>query len=347
MNPSREDRAKRLLSGQARGIGAALARGGLACAEPLYSAAVRMRNRMFDANLRTAHPLHRPTLSVGNLTTGGVGKTPMVRWLAGKLLDRGIRPAILLRGYRSTGGISDEATMLAAALPGAVVHADPDRVAAARLVLQETPDVGCFILDDGFQHRRAARDLDIVLVHATEPFGYGHVLPRGLLREPIDGLRRADVIVITHADEIPSAARISLVAELSRRSPVPILACEHRIVDLVDDRAIAHPPAILAGTAVFAFCGIGSPGSFFAAIERLAGRPLAGSIALPDHHRYSVADLAQIRSQSAARMIVTTEKDAVKIPPHAAEGIHVARIAISFHADGAAQLEHRLLAAIR
>src|SRR4051812_36636358 len=196
MTPDLEQRALRAIRGE-RGVGCALVRGALGAMEPLYRAAVASRNRFYDFAGQTRLP--RPVISVGNITTGGTGKTPMVAWLATQLLEQGMHPAILLRGY-SRGGISDEQQMLQRQLPGVPVQANADRVEGARMVLGEHPEVDVFLLDDGFQHRRVARDFDLVLINAREPFGLGRVLPRGLLRESLDGLKRAHGFVITRAD---------------------------------------------------------------------------------------------------------------------------------------------------
>ncbi len=222
--------ATRVLSGEERGLGAASLRALTAIAEPFYSLAMMGRNLVYDRGLLKIHPLPRPTISIGNLTTGGTGKTPVVRWLSEHLIARGLRPAVLLRGYRDdkTGG-SDEANLLAEALGDrGIVVADRNRDAGARLAMAgaQPPDV--FLLDDAFQHRRVARDFDLVLIDATQPFGYGHVLPRGLMREPLRGLRRADAIVITRSDQISAQQLDALQADLRQTCKlVPIYLARH------------------------------------------------------------------------------------------------------------------------
>jgi tetraacyldisaccharide 4'-kinase len=180
-----------LVSGRRRGIGTGVTRGLLRVAEVPYTMAVGVRNRRFDRGHTEVHHVERPVVSVGNLTLGGTGKTPMVKWLARRMQSLGQRVAIVSRGYGSTNGQSnDEAMELAAALPGVPHLQNRDRVAAARQAIQEFgPDL--LLLDDGFQHRRLARDLDIVLLDSLEPFGFEHVFPRGTLREPLAGLDRA------------------------------------------------------------------------------------------------------------------------------------------------------------
>src|SRR4051812_22379030 len=185
------------MSGEARGVGAALLRAGLSVISPVYATVMRGRNAKFDLGLGVTR-LPRPVISVGNITAGGTGKTPVVRWLCERLRDTGERPAVLMRGYKAAAGErGDEAAMLEGMLnrsgvQNVVVHAQADRVAGGLGVLRDHPDVSVFVLDDGFQHRRLARDFDLVLVDACEPLGYGRVFPRGLLREPACGLGRAD-----------------------------------------------------------------------------------------------------------------------------------------------------------
>src|SRR5687767_11141712 len=169
------------MSGEQAGLVAGVLRTGMSAAEPFYAAVAAARNRLFDAGLRKSHLLPRPVVSVGNITTGGTGKTPVVRWLAERLRDHGRRVAVLARGYGATAGeAGDEQVMLDHLLNDGttdarrvVLVANPDRVAAATRLLGERPETDAFVLDDGFQHRRLARDLDVVLVSATSPFGYG------------------------------------------------------------------------------------------------------------------------------------------------------------------------------
>ncbi|HSU68635.1 MAG TPA: tetraacyldisaccharide 4'-kinase, partial [Tepidisphaeraceae bacterium] len=229
MNPDPEQRIKRIMSGEACGVGPALVRSVLAIAEPFYSAAARLRNHSFDSGRKTVKSLPRPVISIGNVTTGGTGKTPAVRWLAERLRDEGRHVAILSRGYKSVdAGLGDELTMLDRALnapgkPAVLVRANPDRFIAGTRLLEQAPETNVFILDDGFQHRRLARNLDIVLINALEPFGFDHVLPRGMLREPLTSLRRADAIVVTHCDRVSAEAIGSVESTIRRYHPgVPL-----------------------------------------------------------------------------------------------------------------------------
>ena len=196
-----EERILEVMSGQARGVGATLTRTLLAAAEPAYAGVMTARNRLFDRGAKRIHRLPRPVISIGNLTTGGTGKTPAVQWLVRALQERGHRPGILTRGYRKeAGAASDEEELLRESL-GVPVVANADRVRGAATLLERTPAVTTFVLDDGFQHRRVAREADVVLIDATNPFGYDHVLPRGLLREPVVGLARAHLVILTRVDQ--------------------------------------------------------------------------------------------------------------------------------------------------
>lgn len=309
---SRERDLIAILSGETKGATASLARAGLALVEPLYASATRARNTLFDRGLKPAVALGRPTVSVGNLTTGGTGKTPVVQWLAKQFIDAGRRPAVLLRGYKSKNGLSDEAELYRQT-DGVDVEADPDRVRGAAAVLKRSRDVDVFLLDDGFQHRRAKRDFDLVLIDATNPFGHDHVLPRGLLREPPAGLARADAILITHANDRDDA----LVARIRTLNPTaPIYRCRHVVRGLIDADGDVLDPATLGPAAGVA--GIGNPDAFFDEIETNLSLPLARRLALPDHAAFDVAMIDRLNaSQGGVRTVVVTEKDWVKLRRHA------------------------------
>ena len=297
-----------ILSGRSRGLGPTVVRTAARGVEPFYSGAMRVRNALFNTGIKHSHALARPVVSVGNLTTGGTGKTPVVQWLCEQLIARGHHPAVLLRGYRSAGGISDEAELYRQN-KRIEVEPDPDRVRAAARVLARSPDTSVFVLDDGFQHRRVKRDLDIVLVDASNPFGFGHLLPRGLLREPIAGIARAHVIVITRAtdDVKPLVTRLRKLNALA-----PIYICRHRITCLLDPQDAST--RLDVNERVLAFAGVGNPESF---AERLRADLMLTNVTLDasisDHHPYSIVDLNRIVSLGAFDAWVTTEKDFVKI----------------------------------
>lgn len=327
MAGSREHSILEIMGGQTRGAGAALARTGLSLIEPFYAGVMGARNLAYEHGFLRVTPLPRPTISVGNITTGGTGKTPMVRWVAEALRAAGRRPAVLMRGYRRGGAAqSDEQVMLNEWLnrDGAAVHvpvhANADRVAGAAEVVREHPELDVFVLDDGFQHRRAGRDLDIVLVNAREPFGFGHVLPRGLLREPMSGLRRAGAFVITHAGEVSPQTISGIEAAIRKHSPAaPIYRADHSAVGFRcgNDGLAAELTALegLRDRRYFAFCGIGSPQSFEGHLVKLGGVPV-GRRRFDDHHDYTRADVAELgrEAQSAgADVLVTTAKDWAKL----------------------------------
>ena len=209
---------RELVSGRRRGGVASALRGILAAAEVPYTWAVRWRNRRYDCGAKAVHRIGVPVISVGNLTLGGTGKTPMVEWIVRQFLAQGKTVGIISRGYGAHSGPNDEALELAWKLPGVPHVQDPDRVAAARRAIEE---FGCqvLVLDDAFQHRRIARDLDIVLLDALEPFGYEHVFPRGTLREPLAGLARAHIVALSRADLLTAEQRSTIRDRVAQLSP--------------------------------------------------------------------------------------------------------------------------------
>lgn len=320
---------RELISGRRHGPAASLLRGILLAAEPAYTAATWLRNRLYDRGLFASHRVGRPVVSIGNITTGGTGKTPVVRWLAECMIRKGRHPAILLRGYR--GG--DEKRMLQNQLPLMSIEADPDRVAAAKRLLDSHPEIDLFILDDGFQHRRIHRDFDLVLIDASNPFGFDHMLPRGLLRESLSGLARADAFLITHAEMGQPDAIEPL---LRRYNPsARIYRCRHVLNNLPD----------LHGKKIMTFSGIGNPSAFDRQIES-AGAVLVCRRHFDDHHHYRRKDLSELAAcarRAGAEMLITTEKDWIKIGGIECDlPIHYARLSIRFEQDG----ELRLIDAI-
>jgi tetraacyldisaccharide 4'-kinase len=348
MNQSSESRFRQVMDGSDRTSWAAMLRAAASCAEPLYAAVMCLRNRLYNAGILSAHPLGKPTISVGNLTTGGTGKTPIVQWLCRRLAAAGQRPAILLRGYKSTShGISDERTLLAEA--NVPVVADPDRRRGAAAALAQHPQTTLFVLDDGMQHRRVRRDFELTLIHAAEPFGFGHLLPRGLLREPPSAIRRADAVLITHADEVDPAAIAAIESTIrSKAETLPIFQCDHVIQALRPASGESMLIRNLSGKRYFAFCGIGSPASFFRQLANCGGT-CAGTRQFDDHHDYSASDVSQILQAAAsanAEILITTAKDWVKLEPFAARitiPIFRADLAIRFHLDHEEQLLQAIL----
>lgn len=312
-----ETRLIEILSGDRRGLTAALSRFCLAGLSVPYGLAVAARNRAFDRNWLRQHRVAVPVISVGNLTTGGTGKTPFTAFLARELQTRGLRPGLLSRGYRSLDGSeNDEKRVLDRLCPGVPQVQNPDRVAGAERAIREC---GCdvLILDDGLQHRRLQRDVEIVLVDALRPWGFGRLLPRGLLREPLQGLRRADLIVLTRSDLVPATRLAELRREIATFVPAaPVAEVAFRPGGLIDREGRETSLERLAGRSCLAYCGIGNPQGFAETLRR--ARIAAELQVFPDHHHYMPADFDQLRRRAeslGAAAIVTTLKDLVKLPP--------------------------------
>jgi tetraacyldisaccharide 4'-kinase len=305
-----------LVSGLRLGLGPSLLRGGLWAASVPYGWATQIRNWAYDRGVRRPRRVPMPVVSVGNLTLGGTGKTPCVEYVARFYGTRGRRVAILSRGYGNRRGRNDEALVLADSLPDVPHLQGADRVRLARAAVEEL-QCEVIVLDDGFQHRRLARDLDVVLIDATEPWGHGHLFPRGLLREVRRGLRRAGVVVVTHADQIGRDERGRLREAIGRvAGGVPVAEARHRPLDLVNRARQYMPLAQLRGRPVAAFCGIGNPEAFRRTLADLGAAPQAFRV-FPDHHRYSPTDVEEL-SRWAARLpadafVITTLKDLVKL----------------------------------
>jgi tetraacyldisaccharide 4'-kinase len=318
LSASFDQLAREVMSGQRRGAGATVLRGLLRMAEPMYGSAMLVRNRLFDWSIRTVYRLPRPVISVGNITTGGTGKTPLVIRLTRQLQDlHGLRPAILLRGYTvGSSQRSDEQMVLQHALNAQLVTG-PDRIASAQRALAADAGIDLFILDDAFQHRRVARDLDIVLIDATNPFGFGHVLPRGLLREPLSGLGRAEALIVTHGDEVSSLALDAIRHKLRQHNrSASIYSAVHDHSQFEDLSGVeVIPREALRGRRYFAFCGIGNPASFRRQLAAIGGTEV-GQRWFGDHHDYVQAeldDLARAAAALDAEVLVTTAKDGVKL----------------------------------
>jgi tetraacyldisaccharide 4'-kinase len=307
---------RELVSGRRRGVVAALSRAALGALEVPYAAAVGWRNRRYDAGRATVTRVAVPVVSVGNITLGGTGKTPTVEWLARWFAERGLRVALVSRGYgASAGRPNDEALELAHRLPQVPHVQDADRVRGARRAIAQ---FGCqlVILDDAFQHRRIARDLDIVLVDALEPFGFGHVFPRGTLREPLEGWGRAHVIMLSRADLVDAAARATIRRQVLCHAPSAIwVEASHSPVCLESPDGAEQPLTALAGRQIAAFCGIGNPAGFRHALAR-CGYQVTAIREFADHFAYSAADVEALARWSGGfdvEAVVCTVKDLVKI----------------------------------
>jgi tetraacyldisaccharide 4'-kinase len=196
----------RLIRGQTRGPAASLGRLGLELCSAVYGLGAAARNTAYDRGWKTSQRATVPVVSVGNITLGGTGKTPMVEWIARWYRRRGVRVTLISRGYGHAGGINDEGLVLEENLPDVPHLQDPDRLQLASIATTEL-EAELIILDDGFQHRRLTRDLDLVMLDALDPFGLGKLFPRGLLREPIRSLRRASAVILSRADLLEPSQR--------------------------------------------------------------------------------------------------------------------------------------------
>lgn len=286
----------------------------------LYGAVTRTRLSLYRRGTFHTTKLDRPVISIGNITTGGTGKTPLVEYVARLIATQGKKVCILTRGYgrkdshlqvivsdgygvlASPSEAGDEPYLLATRLKGlAAVISSADRIAAGQEAIKDF-GTECFVLDDGFQHLRLARDLNVVTIDATNPWGGGRLLPHGRLRESIEGMNRADCVVITRCDQVKSVE--GLREEISRLTGgKPIFESQMRMVPITLPARVA------------AFCGVGNPSSFFAGLKQ-AGYELALERSFPDHHVYSQNEIDSIikgANATGANALITTAKDAVKL----------------------------------
>ncbi|MDT7605064.1 MAG: tetraacyldisaccharide 4-kinase [Acidobacteriota bacterium] len=320
-----------------------LSRLALAPLSAAYGAAMRARLALYRRGAFTTHRINAPVLSVGNLTAGGTGKTPLVEWLARAVArSEGRRVCVLTRGYgredarrrvvvcdgarvlAGVGEAGDEPLLLAERLVsfGVAIVCDADRVAAARFAIEELGSE-VFILDDGFQHLRVARDLNVATLDATDPWGGGRLLPAGLLREPPSELKRADCIVITRAELAEDLDGLRAQAQrLSDGRPVFAARTRTVSVEMITPSLSLAPPSSAVSSSqprvphrVAAFCGVGNPRAFFSNLRR-DGYEVRHVRAFADHHGYTQAevdDLVREAHRVGAEALVTTAKDAVKL----------------------------------
>ena len=306
-----------LIRGEKKGILARIARLLLWLASLLYAIVSWFRNHLFDWGWRAEEMVDVPVISVGNITAGGTGKTPLVAWLARWLQQQGLKPALVSRGYGARRGeANDEALELEQLLPGIPHFQNPDRAAAARRAVAES-DCSVILLDDAFQHRGIGRDLDIVLLDATEPFGSGYLLPRGLLRESPGGLRRASLVGISRSDQVSDDSLQKTLDTVRRLAPgIPVFQLRHAPQELLSASGNTAPLSTLHGTPVLAISGIANPGAFHDSIQQ-AGMQLTANRQFPDHHQFSRNDIDQleswVRSQPEARALICTGKDLVRL----------------------------------
>jgi tetraacyldisaccharide 4'-kinase len=332
-----------IVRGERRGPLAVLARLGLRLASAPYGLGVRTRNALFDRGWKRVHRAPVPVVSVGNLTLGGTGKTPCVEYVARLYRDMGVQVAILSRGYGGEAGRNDEAMVLEENLSDVPHLQGADRVALATTAAEEL-EAELLVLDDGFQHRRLHRDLDVVLIDATRPPTCDYLFPRGTLREPASSLRRAGAILLTRCDQV-SAAEVEAIREwLARRFPgKPVATTEHRPTELTGGPGDVSSPEAVRGRVVAGFCGIGNPAAFRRTLESL-GAAVVNFRTFPDHHNYTRADVDDLTRWAGTlppeALIATTQKDWVKLRLAALAGrpLRAVRIGLTFR-EGEGQAE--------
>jgi len=277
-------------------------------ASVLYGDLARLRARLYAQGTLKTKRLNTPVISVGNLTVGGTGKTPIVIFLAECFLAEGKRVGILTRGYKGAAGTSDEIELMKFRLQDRVMFGvGPDRYEQGRQL--EAKGVDIFLLDDGFQHLPLFRDVNILLMDATQPIGRESMLPAGRLREPVSAMDRADVLVITRLEASPST-----LATIEKLRDYPVFSAVTRLLGF---RRLGQGIALLSldeigGGPFYAFCGIGNPKAFFQDLKNW-NLPISQTSEFPDHHRYDQRDaleLEQSARTTGAKAFVTTEKDA-------------------------------------
>ena len=275
----------------------------------LYGVGVRARVWLYANKWFKQKHLKATVISVGNLTVGGTGKTPMVIWLAEKFLSDGKRVAILSRGYRGANGTSDEIELMKFRLRGRVLFGvGKNRFAEGhRLETQQSIDV--FLLDDGFQHLQLARDLNILLMDASRPLAGESLLPAGRLREPVAAMSRANLIIFTRAET--ASGTLEAIGKLDQ---YPVFAASTRLLGFRRFSGEITPLSAneIGAGPFFAFCGLGNPDAFFRDLGNW-GLAICGQAIFPDHHRYTQRDILEVRQagkQAGANAFVTTEKDA-------------------------------------
>ena len=328
---------KYIISGQMGGSVGDMLRGGLSKASRLYEKVVEYRNDQYNDPKRV-YTAPVPVISVGNITVGGTGKTPMVRYVCEVLDGKQYAVSVLSRGYKADNNkkaivvsrqghvevssfiSGDEAWLLAKTLPHANVVIGTKRVESAKIAVEQLGS-NVLVLDDGFQHRALGRDADIVLIDASHPFGYGYVLPRGLLREPLDNLKRAHYIVLTKTNQVEPEALEDLRNEIHTLAPhIPVAETIHKTLGFQtleewSHSGLIHDIADYDGTSLLAVSGIGQPASFITNLKSY-GFAVQDMMSFGDHHDYTEEDVVKIWQRCFAKGIqgiVTTEKDAVKL----------------------------------
>lgn len=299
-----------------------------------YGAAVRVRLLLYAMRILWKKRLPCAVVSVGNITVGGTGKTPITMYLAGYFKKAGKRVVILSRGYKgsargatvvsdghnilvSPAEAGDEPYLIAERVKGVPIIVSPDRVKGGRLAVERfSPEI--IILDDGYQHIRLGRDVNILLVDSIEGFGNGFLLPRGILREHLSAVRRADAAMVKGGNLRRQDK------ELLRGYDIPVLSFEYRPTAVMDTRSGEGLALdLLKDRTVLAVAGVANPNPFFKSIERL-GASTTKTLAYPDHHDYTASDVDDIAAEAGgADVVITTEKDAVKLRALVPETLHL------------------------
>ena len=306
----------------------------------VYEQLARLRATFYRRGILKRKQLNRPVISVGNLTVGGTGKTPMVVWLAEHLLAEGRRVAILTRGYKGSRGTSDEVELMKFRFNNRVTFGvGPDRFEQGRRI-ESGADV--FLLDDGFQHQQLARDVDILLIDAARSLGKEMMLPTGRLREPISAMSRADFLIFTRAETAPGT-----IEAIKKLQQYPVFSASTQLVGfrrLGQGNQLVLAEGMGAGP-FYVFCGIGNPRAFFLDLQNW-GVAVAGKCEFEDHHRYDARDARELVAAArrvGASALVTTEKDEQNLSGKKFEDLPVYVAVIDLAIDN----EEVFLAAIR
>ena len=281
----------------------------------LYLFVISARNALYDTGLIQPVSVGVPVVSVGNLTVGGTGKTPLIISLAQRAVAAGKQVAVVARGYGAVAdaeGRTDEVALIASRVPEAQLFVSPSKLLGAKQAAAAGVDL--ILVDDGFQHRRLHRDLDIAVVDARVPVSNGYVLPLGGLREPSSSLGRADLIVLTHTEGLDKETLGMIEASVTAaRRDVPVIHAQHTPIGVRSCQGGASvAPESLAGRELFLFSGIASPDGFRTTVESL-GATVTGALGFPDHHAFDAASLAEVRAAARTAQLLCTEKDALKV----------------------------------
>jgi tetraacyldisaccharide 4'-kinase len=329
-----------------------------------FRAGIELRRIAYRHGIFKTHRLNRPVVSVGNLTVGGTGKTPLVWWIAERLLDLGWSPSVLTRGYRRRIGgmivlppenrksvnprdVGDEVALLARALPKVPIVVNANRYRAGRLA-EERFTVDVHLLDDGFQHWSLARAVDVVAMDVTEDPDQAALLPAGRFREPFSALKRANIIVLTRTGIANPIRHREAIAHVNPRAEIYQASLALRgLIDVRDDSV--HSLEELQSRRALVFCGIGNPRAFGANLQQW-GMDVIKEVAYRDHHAYGAGELHRLEKRARAQgadILVTTEKDWMNFPAHWTPGMPVFACSVRLEVQDAAAFEKALIQGLR